>query len=311
MILKPEPGSLDWHASIVVHGWDPNSGDDAPVSFGELTRDISDYEKRFGALIETIRNSKSCFLLNPMNNISEPDVFPEVLNPIIDPMVVIDPASQEETGLFPKAALWQSGWTNAKPYVVTRKQVYEKLRAVVVRLRTFDPDLCICVTDAWRSVEQQKTLFDAFYPNGYRQGDLIYVSEPHIDDRFAAPHPSGGAVDVLIGVKGTPIRIGADLDYMDVQANTDHYESMDIPLVRDMRRIFINLFSEQGFACIDSEYWHVEYGTRRWAGKNSTEPLYGNAVVEDSLFDGIKPVEPVPRSVRAWLFSKQPDPGHL
>ena len=42
----------------------------------------------------------------------------------------------------------------------------------------------------------------------------------------------------------------------------------------------------------------VEFGTRRWAGKTGNEPLYGNAIVEESMYDGYEPVKAVAGSKR-------------
>lgn|GEM_PF-476733 len=300
-VTRPKPKSLDWTTSIAA-GWDPNSGDVPTYSFGKLTTELMEHRAAFEALIELVSTSADSFLLDPIKNVEEPDFFPEVLEPIDEQLVVINPEQAQETGLHPFAALWQSGWANSDPYIAVRRQVFENLFQVAAKLRSFDPKMYLCITDGWRSIDQQRDLYNAFYPNGHVQGKPLYVSEPHDDDRYAAPHPSGGAVDVLIGYEDNVISIGSDLDYMDVQANTDHFESDESnSLVRDMRRLFSNLLSEFGFVSIDSEWWHVEYGTRRWAGKTGNEALYGNVILDKSIYEGIKPVAAVEGSKRLYL----------
>jgi D-alanyl-D-alanine dipeptidase len=161
------------------------------------------------------------------------------------------------------------------------------------------------ITDGWRSIDQQTDLYTSFYPNGHVEGEPLYVSPSNTEDRFASPHPSGGAVDVLIGIGDQAIRIGSDLDYMDVEANTDHFENelYEGHIIKMMRRLFSNLKCEVGFVTLDSEWWHVEYGTRRWAGKTGQDPLYGNATIDLSLYEGIEPVVPIARSRRAAMSS--------
>lgn len=301
-IVRPESKSLDWAASV-AHGWVPESGEQALYSFGNLTTDFLQFRPVFEELIETVSKSKYSHLLNPITGVDEPESLPEVTNPTDEEMVAIDPLIQSKTGLHPMAALWQSGWQNSHPYIVVRSQIKDKLTNVVETLQRFNPEFHLCITDGWRSIEQQRDLYNAFYPNGHRQGEPLYVSPPEIDDRYAAPHPSGGAVDVLIGYRDKVLSIGSDLDHMDVQANTAHFEDLagaDL-LVRDMRRFFSNLLAESGFVSIDSEWWHVEYGTRRWGGKKNADPIYGNALVDNSHYVGVDPVKPVVGSKRFAL----------
>lgn len=305
MIQRPLPQSLDWHASV-SSGWDPESGIDPPFSFGSLSKDIYDYENIFEKLVDDISKSEKSYLLNPITDVSEPEIFPEVRNPIAEEVVAVDPTQANSTRIFPKAALWQSGWENAKPYIVVREQVLERLKHAAEILNEFNPELSLCITDGWRSIEQQRDLYNSFYPNGWQEGEPVYVSIPHDSDLHAAPHPSGGAVDVLLGIGNQAIRIGSDLDYMDKEANTDHFEDPKYKdsLVQNMRRIFVNTMIESGFICIDSEWWHFEYGTRRWAGKIGTEPLYGNAKFGPSVYENIRPVDPIELSRRSEIVSK-------
>lgn len=300
--MRPESKSLDWAASV-AHGWDPDSDDEALYSFGNLTTDFLQYRSIFENLAKSVLNSRYSYLLDPITGIEEPTFFPDVTNPVDEEMVAIDPSIQIETGLHPKAALWQSGWENSHPYIVVRSQVKDRLAKVVQTLKKFNPEFYLCITDGWRSIEQQRDLYNAFYPNGHNRGEPLYVSPPESDDRFAVPHPSGGAVDVMIGYRDKVLSIGSDLDHMDVEANTVHFEDLEKadPLIRDMRRFFSNLLADSGFISIDSEWWHVEYGTRRWAAKKNTNPLYGNAVVDRSHYLGVDPVAPVIGSKRSAL----------
>ncbi len=300
---RPSSKTLDWYASVAA-GWSPASRFDAPFCFGELSCDVMTQTDIFQALICDVEQSSHSHLLSPMVGVVEPDIFPEVLSPTNEEMVVIDPLVQTSTGLYPKAVVWQSGWPRALPYIFVRRQVYERLLAAVRILREFNPDLSLCITDGWRSVDQQSELFKAFYPSGYIQGDPIYVSAPNEDDRLAAPHPSGGAVDVMIGINDQAFHIGSELDYMDVEANTDYFENeADDHFIRDMRRVFTNLLCDVGFVSHQPEWWHVEYGTRRWAGKTGNDPRYGNVIIDPTLYADVEPVVPIARSRRAAMMS--------
>ncbi|MFN8015535.1 MAG: M15 family metallopeptidase [Acidimicrobiia bacterium] len=303
-IVIPPENTLDRAASLAA-GWDPTSNEIPTYSFGELSKDLTEYKTFFNDLINNVANSEHNDLLSEIIDVDEPEDFPLINNPVEEEMLVIDPSKSSEIGLYPKAALWQSGWNNALPYVFVRKQVYDNLCNAVEIIKSLHEDLTLCVTDGWRSIEQQSDLYHSFYPEGHIEGEPVYVSKPNVQDRYAAPHPSGGAVDVLLGIKDQAIRIGSDLDYMEAQANTAHFENSDDYLVKSMRRIFTNIMTNVGFVCLDSEWWHFEYGTRRWAGKKKCEPLYGNAFIEQEVYENIKPVKHLAGSKRLYIDKVQ------
>lgn len=290
----------DWHASVAA-GWDPESDKPPTYSYGDLAVSVMQQESFFQALFDRISTSEYSYLLNPLVNVAEPDIFPEVVHPIEEEMVFVNPLTRKETGLYPKAALWQSGWENSMPYLFVRAQVYERLLNVAKIFQSVDPSLSLCITDGWRSHAQQLELFNSFYIDGYVPGDPRYVAEPSDDDRLAAPHPAGGAIDVMLGIDDQAFWIGSPLDWMNVEAHADYFENSDSIFLRDMRRFFINAFCDVGFVSIDAEWWHFEYGTRRWAGKVKSEPLYGNAYVDTAIYSDLEPVELVPRSRRAAM----------
>lgn len=302
----PSPGTLDHVAS------DQSllTGEGDIVFSGHISTEIAKEIEFLSKLLKTIVEQDKKYLLRPITDVPETLHMPLVNNPSKESLVVVDPFLAQETGIIPVAAYWQSGWGNALPFVAMRSGVYERLLNVVKVLRNIDPSLSIVVMDAWRSLDQQKELYDLFYPQGYKEGDPLYVSEPQFDDALAAPHPSGGGVDVFIAHEMKAIEFGTPYDYMKEEAATSFFETdrdgAFIPysdLIRDLRRLLVNSMKEQGFEIIDSEWWHFEYGTRRWAHKTGQEPIYGNAQLEPEAYAGIQPVDVAPYSSRAAMVN--------
>lgn len=302
-VVKPQPHYLDYLTSI-AYGWDPESNDEPKFSFGHLSKDFMEFSDYWKKLFQKLPSIGYGHLLDPINAVAEPETMPIVANPSSEDLVVIDPDSVLETGLIPLASYWQSGYGSALPYVFVRQGVYERLLKASELLRQIDPDLGLSIADGWRPLSLQGQLYKIFYPNGHTPGEPLYVSPPNKDDAHAAPHPSGGAADVLITYKSIPLRVGADFDYMDLEANIDHFENTDDMLTRDTRRFLANVMSAADFCCIDSEWWHFEYGTRRWAAKTGGEPIYGNIHAELTDAYDISPVKPIPGSKRESLINR-------
>lgn len=311
--LRLPSRTLDVIASR-AKGWKVTDHDLPPINAGLLAYGEFEFHDRLKAFVDEVRNVRP-ELLKSINNLIEVPLSqqPLVENPSDEPLVVIDPSRSNETGIIPRAAYWQSGWDNALGYVFVRKSVLEKLERVAMALREIDPEITIHLMDGWRSIDQQRELYDTFYPDGYNEGDPLYVSPPQTDDRYAAPHPSGGAVDIFFGFGDSAVNFGSPYDDFEPVANTDHYETLESPdasvqdfnlLVRDLRRIMTNLMHEQDFIVVDSEWWHFEFGTRRHAAFTGQDAIYGNAVVTPELYEGIEQVSVNPGSARELVIKQ-------
>lgn len=299
----PAEHTLDRVASERIYGWTEDSRLPAPFDYGLISEPHHIHHRDLSQLITDVRSSPHfSHWLTPVGRVSEVDIADvRVMRPRNEPLVVIQPDLSEQTGLIPMASYWQSGWESAQPHVCVRQEVYDRLIGVAARIRTFTSRAGLVIMDGWRSVDQQRELYDAFYPDGHVPGEPLYVSPPEMDDAMASPHPAGGAVDTFLAFDSKAIDLGSVYDYMHDEANTLHFEGNgQDEVIRDTRRILGNAMADFGFVPLDSEWWHFEFGTRRWAAKTGNEPIYGNAHEPD--LRGSVGVEAVPFSRRQMML---------
>jgi D-alanyl-D-alanine dipeptidase len=82
------------------------------------------------------------------------------------------------------------------------------------------------------------------------------------------------------------LALGTGFDDFTTAAHADSYEHSP-GLVRDLRRMLYNRMRAAGFVVIACEWWHFEYGTRRWAALCGREPLYGPTSTGDRQGRGL------------------------
>lgn len=166
----------------------------------------------------------------------------------------------------------QAGWSEATSEVLVRSGVLERLCAAVEHI----PDPWgLAVLDGWRPLALQDALFRAAYadpalPSGF-------VAEPSSSPTTPPPHLTGGAIDCTLTWEGTPLALGTDFDDFTPRARTDALECEPGP-ARDLRRWLYWVMRAEGFVVLDVEWWHFEFGTRRWAAVTGAAPRYGPAV---------------------------------
>ncbi len=172
------------------------------------------------------------------------------------------------------ANYWHAGWRSAIPSTWLRAGAFDRLAAVAESL----PDRWgLAVFDAWRSLELQSELYNAAYENpALPEG---YVAPPCSDPSTPPPHLTGGAVDLTLTFDGIPIAPKCGFDEMSAAAAIDHLEDDPCPS-RVLRRVLFRAMADQGFVVYRDEWWHFEYGTRRWAAITDARAIYGPATPE-------------------------------
>ncbi|MGI9623463.1 MAG: M15 family metallopeptidase [Acidimicrobiales bacterium] len=164
-----------------------------------------------------------------------------------------------------------AGWGGARPGTWLRVGAAERLYAIAHGL----PDRWgLCVFDAWRPLDLQAELYDAAYsdpnlPPGF-------VSMPDSDPRTPPPHLTGGTVDLSLTLDDTPLALGTGFDDFTDLARAAALETT-VGVDRDLRRWLYWLMRSEGFVVLECEWWHFEYGTRRWAAITTNAPVYGPA----------------------------------
>lgn len=164
---------------------------------------------------------------------------------------------------------WHAGWARSFPEMQLRSGAADALYKVADSL----PErFGLAVFDAYRPLELQAELYEAAYadpalPPGF-------VAEPLENIATPPPHSTGGTVDLTLTVDGTPLSIGTDFDDFSDLANTRAFE--DRPgHDRDLRRLLYWHMRAGGFIVLHCEWWHFEYGTRRWGAIRNKQPFYG------------------------------------
>lgn len=166
----------------------------------------------------------------------------------------------------------RAGWPGAIPTSVARADAVARLTSVASVLPA---GFGIAVFDAWRPLPLQRTIFDHFYgpDSGLERG---FVSPPSDSPATPPPHLTGGTFDLTLTWQGQPLALGTAFDEFTERAHTRALEA-EASLDRSLRRLLVHSMVRAGFVSYLSEWWHFEYGTRRWAAHWLTEPRYGVA----------------------------------
>lgn len=228
-------------------------------------RPLSDYDYRWA--LRTPEEVGLVFsALATLPTLVEPADQPVVSDPVDEPLVDIEHRRVRNLSVY-----WHAGWPSAGPRTLARAGVASRLGAVADAL----PDrFGLAVLDAWRPLELQRAIYDAAYadpllPEGF-------VSVPSDDPTTPPPHLTGGTVDVTLTWDGHALALGTGFDDFSPDAHTDAFEGRS-GTVRALRWLLYGAMRSEGFVVIDCEWWHFEYGTRRWAALTGNAPLYGPA----------------------------------
>lgn len=216
--------------------------------------------------------------------VTEQDIPHQVPLPITDEPaelpLVRDPSGQDEPLLsvdhLPRiidlATYHRAGWPGAMATSVARADAVARLASVASVLPA---GFGIAVFDAWRSLALQRTIFDHFYGPGSAL-ERGFVSPPSTSPATPPPHLTGGTFDLTLTWQGQPLALGTAFDEFTERAHTralEHESGLD----RTLRRLLVHSMARAGFVSYLSEWWHFEYGTRRWAAHWLNEPRYGVA----------------------------------
>lgn len=170
------------------------------------------------------------------------------------------------------ATYYEAGWPGALSRSAARSGAVSRLVAAAHLLPV---GFGIAVFDAWRPLPLQRAIYDHFYPRGSTL-ERGFVSVPSASAATPPPHLTGGTFDLTLSWDGQPLALGTAFDEFTPRAHTRALEQED-SVERDLRRLLVSVLLRVGFVTYPTEWWHVEYGTRRWAAQWMTEPRYGPA----------------------------------
>jgi zinc D-Ala-D-Ala dipeptidase len=166
-------------------------------------------------------------------------------------------------------AYYHAGWAHARQVALLREGTASRL---IQAAESLPYGFGFALLDAWRPLELQAELYRSVYkdpsvPPGF-------VSAPSLDPATPPPHLTGGSVDLTLSWRGVPLALGTGFDEFTAAAWAAAYEPLP-GRVRELRRLLYWTMQVQGFVILDCEWWHFEYGTRRWAALTGSAPLYG------------------------------------
>lgn len=201
----------------------------------------------------------------PLPQLADPE-YPPVLDPDDEALV---PLAHRRIRVL--SNYWHAGWEHALPATWLRGEAMHRLAYVADQL----PErLGLAVFDAWRPLTLQAELWNAAYAEpGLPPG---YVADPIPDPTTPPPHLTGGTVDLTLTLDGTPLALGTGFDDFTALAATDSLETSP-GVARELRRLLVHAMRGGGFVVLHCEWWHFEFGTRRWAAITGGAPRYGPA----------------------------------
>lgn len=187
-----------------------------------------------------------------------------------EPLVVVDHPRITCLGNYRLA-----GWSNAVPDCLLRTSVADRLGRAAESL---PKRWGLAIFDGWRPHALQAEL----YGTAYADPDLPpgFFAEPNDQPSTPSPHLTGGSVDLTLCLDGIPLAPGTGFDDLTPKAHATALEN-EPGVDRDVRRLLYHTMVAQGFVIFDGEWWHFEYGTRRWAAITGQPPHYGPAVVPE------------------------------
>ncbi|MGC8461277.1 MAG: M15 family metallopeptidase [Candidatus Dormibacteria bacterium] len=163
------------------------------------------------------------------------------------------------------------GLLQAIPRVVVRSRVRELLIQAAAGLPN---GFGISVADGWRPLDLQAELYEEAYADSTLSPGFVSVPDPR--PAFVPPHNTGGTVDCTLTYDGVALALGTHFDAFTEDARVDAFENYP-GTVRTLRRLLYWTMVETGFVSLPKEWWHYEYGTRRWSVIRREPVLYGPA----------------------------------
>ncbi|HIE22544.1 MAG TPA: hypothetical protein EYP73_08115 [Acidimicrobiia bacterium] len=190
---------------------------------------------------------------------AEPATLPPLLGDDDDPLVEVDHSRVIYLAAYHRAQLPQA----AESCLLRASAVHLLYRAA----ESLPEGYGLGIFDGWRHPGLQAYLAAAC-------PDPRYVTPPDDPASRPPPHTTGGAVDLTLTAGESPLALGTSFDHFGPEAAIDAFERQPGP-VRELRRMLYWAMVEVGFAPYASEWWHFEYGTRRWAAHTGREPRFG------------------------------------
>ncbi len=198
-----------------------------------------------------------------------------------------------QASLYPEKILVRSwyfgeGLPGSLPEAWLREGVYERL---LLAAESLPDNLRFVIWDGWRSYELQKFLFDTLYSRAKAKGlddesayalTRTFVAVPSKEPESVSGHLTGGSIDLTLADRyGRYLDMGGNFDETEEHSATGYYEKSDLSVQSNVnalnnRKLLVSIMTGAGFVNNPNEWWHYDYGNRRWAElTGSGEIFYG------------------------------------
>jgi D-alanyl-D-alanine dipeptidase len=205
----------------------------------------------------------------PIPELNDPEA-PSVTDSGNEPLVEVSHSRIAILGNYRRA-----GWRHAREGCWLRRPVAGRLARVADRL----PERWgLAVFDGWRPLDLQVELYEAALADPTVPPGLFAV--PDAEPSRPPPHLTGCAVDLTLTLDGVALAPGTGFDDLTLLARADALEGLPGP-DRDVRRLLYWSMRAAGFVVFDAEWWHFEYGTRRWGAITGNQPRFGPTAPPD------------------------------
>ena len=176
------------------------------------------------------------------------------------------------------------------PIVRVRQTVLEILEKA---RKTLPKNWNFKIWDGFRTTVVQQRLYDDLYKKLVQENPewtheklhesvLGFVAEPTKDPLVAAPHNTGGAVDLtIVDENEEELSMGTAFDHFDKESYTFHFQNA-APGTPEYdfhknRMILYEVLVPLGFFNYPDEWWHFSYGDKEWAKHYDKQILYKSA----------------------------------
>ncbi|MGN7479312.1 M15 family metallopeptidase [Solibacillus silvestris] len=211
-----------------------------------------------------------------------------------EPLVEIRPIAHK---LFVEPRYFIEGIPNSLQKIYLRQQAALNLLKALEHL---PGNLSFILYDGFRPIQVQTFLYNEIkrkiegkYPQWSPQQieleTLKYVAFPSMEERYHAPHLTGGAIDLTLGDHlGNPLNLGTAFDETEKKSATSYFENhpSEDEEAYINRRILFHCMTNAGFHNYEEEWWHYDFGNKTWASKEQTDyAIYGPiaAVIQQHL----------------------------
>jgi D-alanyl-D-alanine dipeptidase len=190
-----------------------------------------------------------------------------------------------------------NGTPNALNQVYLREEAAERLRNAATLLPS---DCSIIVFDAYRPINVQQEIFDAFKqqlarmhpdkaPDVLTKMTEVYVSLPSQNPDRPSPHSTGGAIDLsIVRDDGNFLEMGTDWDSFDISSKTNFFKGLN-ETYHNNRLLLYKIMTSSGFTNYPEEWWHYDFGNQFWAHISGTNAIYGGILEGgDDIYDRTK-----------------------